>query len=603
MELNNYRDLTVSNITESGAVAPALIEVYGTSYNSTDTGAGYIKYNTFNSNTQTTYTVNGRGLTIIIFDAGSMTPVHTERFDTYGDDARRTDLANLLNQVHNGDFGEVVYAIASFDATNSNSNLLSAMETARAYHWSRKYNGSSPWNLGPYHRTPVAMIGCSSLGILKEVIHTNVSGADPAYCSMAVPEDFSTIGAEGYGPDLMEGQRMGVYSTNNSYGYGVYNAIDWNSAGWKYVNPGEWIKLTCEAKVDLARSESGGQSRLYLYETDWSSSTSDGTTSTEWVKMELFYQKPTANIASTFGFGPHRWPSSNTTGTAYFKDATIQKVGFNPNTSRTPSLTFNNLNAKEIHESPGAFNLTDPDTYWSVWNSSRNLTGRPNLGDSRLGSGFDTNSVRWFNRTLTNRNEYSIHEGKNFTGDSNRYNDVGYVNIDPNKMYVGLIWHNCIEKGDGNNYLGGHTQSGGSTTSTRRAYDTYATTNPYSMYPAHYSIEKNKWSLWSYWMLPHWFTDAEGLDFYNNYWCNWAGNYENASADNNQKTAGSRFSNGGNIRVGRFNPADERMHIRWLDYYNTNINHKTWWALPMIMEVDPLNFKDSNGFGWNIIEQ
>jgi hypothetical protein len=600
MELNNYRDLTVSNITESGAVAPALIEVYGTSYNSTDTGAGYIKYNTFNSNTQTTYTVNGRGLTIIIFDAGSMTPVHTERFDTYGNDARRTDLANLLNQVHNGDFGDVVYAIASFDATNSNSNLLSAMETARAYHWSRKYNGSSPWNLGPYHRTPVAMIGCSSLGILKEVIHTNVSGTAPAYCSIAVPEDFSTIGAEGYGPDFAEGARMNEYSITSGYGFAGYG-FDWNASDWRNVKTGEWIRMTAEVKIDLARKESGGSVAAYLYETDWTDSSNTRYYYTEWTQIERYFQK-TAEAAS-LGVSMYHMPNSNDTGTSYARNIQVQKVGFNPNTNRTPSLTFNNLNAKEIHESPGAFNLTDPDTYWSVWNSSRNLTGRPNLGDSRYGSGFDTNSVQWFNRTLTNRNEYSIHEGKNFTGDSNRYNDVGYVNIDPNKMYVGLIWHNCIEKGDGSNYLGGHTQSGGSTTSTRRAYDNYATTNPYSMYPSAGNIEKNKWSLWSYWMLPHWMTDAEGLEFYNNNWCKWAGNYENSSADNNQKTAGNRWSNGGNIRTGRFNPTDERMHIRWLDYYNTNINHKTWWALPMIMEVDPLNFKDSNGFGWNIIEQ
>jgi hypothetical protein len=104
-------------------------------------------------------------------------------------------------------------------------------------------------------------------------------------------------------------------------------------------------------------------------------------------------------------------------------------------------------------------------------------------------------------------------------------------------------------------------------------------------------------------MLPHWFTDAEGLDFYNNYWCNWAGNYENASADNNQKTAGSRWSNGGNIRVGRFNETDDQMHIRWLDYYNTAIHHKTWWALPIIMEVDPLNFGARGAIDpWSLIE-
>jgi len=598
MELNNYRDLTVLNITESGAVAPALIEVYGTSYNATDTGAGYIKYNTFGSNTQTTYSVNGRGLTIIIFDAGSMTPVHTEAFDTYGVDSRRTDLANLLNQVHNGDFGDVVYAIASFDATRSNSNLLAAMNTARAYHWSRKYKGSSPWNLGPDHRTPVAMIGCSSLGILKEVIHTNVSGTSPAYCSMAVPEDFSTIGAEGYGPDFAEGGRMNEYSITSGYGFAGYG-FDWNANDWRNVKTGEWIRMTAEVKIDLARRESGGGVAAYLYENDWSASSNGTYYYTEWTQIERYFQKTTG--APALGVSMYHMPNSNDTGISYARNIQVQKVGFNPNTSRTPSLTFNNLNAKEIHESPGAFNLTDPDTYYDVWNSSRNLTGRPNLGDSRYGSGFDTNNVQWFDRTLTNRNEYSIHEGKNFTGDSNRGSSIPWLNIDPNKMYVGLIWQYCHEKGDGYNYFGCHT-TGTDGTSTRRAYDTYSTTNPYFMYPSHSSIEKQQWTLWSGFMLPHWMTDAEGQDFYDKHWCNWAGNYENGSADNNQKTAGSRWSNSGNIQVGRFRQGDQQMYLRWLDYYNTAINHKTWWALPMIIEIDPLNFKGENGFTWNIIE-
>lgn len=600
MELNRYRDLTVSNITESGAVAPALLEVYGTSYNATDTGAGYIKYNTFGSNTQTTYTVNARGLTIIIFNASTMAPVHTESFDTYGTDARRTALASLLNQVHNGDFGDVVYAIASFDATNSNGNLLAAMNTARAYHWSRKYKGSSPWNLGPYHRTPVAMIGCSSLGILKEVIHTNVTGTAPAYCSIAVPEDFSTIGAEGYGPDFAEGARMNEYSITSGYGFAGYN-FDWNASDWRNVKTGEWIRMTAEIKIDLARKESGGGVAAYLNEVDWTASSNGTYYYTEWTQIERYFQKTAG--AATLGVSMYHMPNSNDTGTSYARNIQVQKVGFNPLQSRTPSLTFNNLNAREVHESPGPFNLTDPDTYWSVWNSSRNLTGRPNLADSRLGSGFDTNSVQWFNRTLTNRNEYSIHEGKNFgTGDSNRYNDIPWVSIDPNKMYVGLIWQWCEEKGDGNNYFGCYT-TGTDGSSTKRAYDTYSTTNPYFMYPGAGAIEKKKWTLWSGFMLPHWMSDAEGLDFYNNHWCKWAGNYENASADNNQKTAGSRWSNGGNIRVGRFNPGDTSFRLRWLDYYNTAIHHKTWWALPMIMEIDPLNFKGENGFTWNIIEQ
>ena len=121
------------------------------------------------------------------------------------------------------------------------------------------------------------------------------------------------------------------------------------------------------------------------------------------------------------------------------------------------------------------------------------------------------------------------------------------------------------------------------------AFTSGNTTNPYCMYPAASNIEKNTWTLWTYFFLPHWFTDQQGTDFYNDHWCRWAGNYENASADNLSKTAGSRGSNGGNIRVSRFKESDAQIHLRWLDYYNTNANHKTWWALPMIVEIDPMD--------------
>ena len=310
-------------------------------------------------------------------------------------------------------------------------------------------------------------------------------------------------------------------------------------------------------------------------------------------------------------FGHYHYPSSQDVGSSYVRNIQIQKCGFAPNADKDIAASADaGLDAKNIVESAGPFNLLDPDTYYAMWNSSRNLTGRPNLGDSRLGSGFDTDQVKWFDRLLTDRNQYSIHEGKNFTGDSNRYNDIPYVDIDPNKMYLGCIWHYCHEKADtgGRNYLGTHTQtSSGSRTSTKRAYDSYATTNPYSMYPTGGEIEKGTWQLWSYWFLPSWYTDAEGLEFYNSHWCKWAGNYENGRAGNinvgNAPTY-NPYSNGGNVRVARFNDNDGRLHLRWLDYYNTaTINgghHKTWWALPAVFEVDPLNFKD-NGDAFSLM--
>ncbi len=95
----------------------------------------------------------------------------------------------------------------------------------------------------------------------------------------------------------------------------------------------------------------------------------------------------------------------------------------------------------------------------------------------------------------------------------------------------------------------------------------------------------------AYWFLPHWFTDAQRNEFYNKNWSRAFGNYENASADNLTKTLGSVGSNGGNIRVSRFKEGDDQIHLRWLDFYNGTRQHKTWWALPGIYEVDPMDIQ------------
>lgn len=625
MDLDIYRNLTHSNIAELGAQHIGFLEAYGTSYNSTDTGAGYIKYT--RGNNETTITVNGRGLTIAIFDR-SLEFIESTRYDTYGDDRARSDLGKKINLILNGEFGDAYFVIASFDATNSNATLLEVMTNARAWRWS-KYGTN-----GPSHRHPVAIIGCSSLGILKEVIHSNSSGASPAYASMAIPEDFRTVGSEGYGPDLAQGIRMPEYNYSGT-GYGIYHGphLTVTDTGAFGIKDLEYVRMTGQRKVSLERKEAGGQVRSYFWTAHnsdgWISSASHGTTSIEWEEFELYFQwnidRDTRSSGNPSGlppqylrFGHYHYPNNIDPGSSHLKNIQVQRCGFRPTaTLAKPSLSVKTISSRETYESPANFSLLNPDTYYSMWGSSRNLTGRPNLGDSRAGSGpFDTNSVVFFDRTLTNRNEYSIHEGKNFgDGDSNRYNDIGYVYINPDKMYLGCIWHNCWQKEDtgGRNYFGTHTlNTAGSLVGTMRAYShSYATTNPYSMYPRGSDIEKGTWQLWSYWFLPKWFTQDEGLDFYNNYWCKWAGNYENARAGNSNignAPSYNPYVNGGNTRVAQFRDGDARIHLRWLDYYNTGTQgnggaHKTWWALPAIFEVDPMTLSTDNVYSWNIVEQ
>ena len=174
MQLDKYRNLEVSYIGESGEYSPGFIKVYGTSYNCTDTGVGYVQFKPFGTKTLTQSNTQGRGITLYIFSP-ELNLDEVIRYDTYGTDSHRIDLANKLNDIHNGALGNVVYAMASFDAIGTNNALRDAMITARAYHFFQMPGLTN----GPTHRHPYVAIGTSDLGIIKESLHSNTSGADP----------------------------------------------------------------------------------------------------------------------------------------------------------------------------------------------------------------------------------------------------------------------------------------------------------------------------------------------------------------------------------------------------------------------------------------
>tara|TARA_B100000497_G_C7694921_1_gene424037 strand:- start:237 stop:2093 length:1857 start_codon:yes stop_codon:yes gene_type:complete len=601
MDLTTLRELKHNEFSEPQGDLVANIQVKGTSYNANDTGVGYIRWIN-REGKQQGENVGGRGISLAILDHGTMDLVTSiRRYDVYGSELERDNLAKKLMDIQSGELGNVIYCMSSFDAIGTNSSLAEAMNLVRANHWFKLPGLPN----GPTHRHPYAAIGTSRLGIIKEALHSNASGADAAYVTFSVSDDWDMLGAEGYGPEITNGESI-VEINYASTGYGFhhkYFTID--EKGRNSLYDGEYVRMTGQQKVSLDRLNAGGKVTSYF----WSASDTDGwirssavsNYSVEWETFELFYRwdraadtasgSNTGNAAAKYlRTGHYHMPSSIDTGVSSIRNIQIQRCGFKPHTKKPVCLQNNVMSARHISEHIG-FKLGDATSYYNLWASDRNLTNQPNLGDSRKGSGFDSQDVRWFDRTLTARNEYSIHEGKNLTSDSNMYNDVGYVNIDSNKMYVGLIWMNCKEKTDGHNYFGTHTRSNGSTVPTYAYSGTGNTTNPYSQYPYHTNIEKDKWSLMSYWFLPHWFTDTQGNEFYSKNWCRAFGNYENGSADNLTKTLGSVGNNGGNIRVSRFKESDDQIHLRWLDFYNKTAQHKTWWALPGIYEVDPMDIQ------------
>ena len=175
-----------NHLSETVGQAFGHIEIKGTSYNATDTGAGYIKYVEGDGNSVTTITCSNRGLKLVIWDK-EMNHESTTQYDVYGSDTARNNLASAINSLmtNTGSYANRYFALASFDAIGTNSTLAGAMEGAGAWEWFNQGNTTN----GPTHRHPYAAIGFSGLGIIKEQMHTNTSGADPAYLQYAVPKE------------------------------------------------------------------------------------------------------------------------------------------------------------------------------------------------------------------------------------------------------------------------------------------------------------------------------------------------------------------------------------------------------------------------------
>jgi hypothetical protein len=177
------------------------------------------------------------------------------------------------------------------------------------------------------------------------------------------------------------------------------------------------------------------------------------------------------------------------------------------------------------------------------------------------------------------------------------YSASGFVPVDHTKMYYGSVWMYNFNKTGGNNYVGTHTlNSGGSYINTRDQGGTYnAGTNPYFIYPGAGSIAKNKWNLVDCWFLPSTFTQAEATDFYNKYWQKTHSKYNNPGTIDPS-------ANSGNCPLVWMDSSVSQVLLRFLDYYNgTNVS-KTWWALPMIVEVTPMTISNYEMSSWHLKE-
>lgn len=547
----------------------------------------YVKGTGLNNNAAPVITVNGvsnlsgygRGLTVVVWDT-SMTVLSTTVYDIYALDSEQTRLANDLNALS----GDKIFAMVSYDAINTNSNLNAAMTAKKSTLWNTKYPMLQALTGGV--RYPYACIGTTRLGIISEQIWKDGASDPQAIATMSF-ENWDSIGNNGYGPVISKVSEV----SGNSYPF-------FNAEVKTALNPaaGEYIKFSCEVRCDKTASDAGIYPNPYIWHSTassgWAGSVNSGSRTLEYQKIELLYATP-ADATAIYCSIYHM--TSGGAGTSFARNIQIQKVGFSPEpTTARSKMGPSVLTSRTLIESPQKFDPRQPDTYWNLWSSNKNLLSGQIYSDQLAGSGTSSETVRWFNRDLTTTSQKFIHwKTSTDTSGSDMYSESGFVNVDHTKMYYGSVWMYTTLKTAGRNYIGTHTRnSAGTYINTRDYAGTYnASTNPYFAFPAPTNIQQGRWKLIDCWFLPSTFTQAEATDFYNKYYQRTHRAYNNIDPSQEH-----------NCGIVWMDSDVSSVHLRFLDYYNSTNISKTWWALPMIVEVTPMTISNYEMSSWHFKE-
>jgi hypothetical protein len=563
-----YNENEVSFISESGQ---ARWNVYckGTGLNRN--AAPEITVN--GTNNLSTY---GRGLTLVVWDT-NMAVQSTTVYDIYAYDSEQTRLANDLNALS----GNKIFAMVSYDAINTNSNLNTAMTTKKSQLWNTKYADLRSQTGGV--RYPYACIGTTRLGILKEQIWKD--GASDPYAEFTMSfEDWDTIGNVGYGP---------IYSSVEEIsgrGYPFFQTP--NLLSYFSLQTNEVLRFSADVRTDNVGYNEGGYVVLWINDGAWTWGTNVSTVSNEYqrAQCEIAYN---GSAGSLYCAVYYYNPNSGANGVGYAKNIQIQKVGFStsPSTARSkmgPTV----ITSRKTLESPQKIDPGVADTYYNLWQSDRNLLRNVTTYSNQLtGAGTANETVRWFTYNLTSQNEKFIHwKTSTDASGENMYQSTGLVNIDHTKMYYGAVWYYTFFKTSGSNYIGTHTYDvNGNGTNTRSQGGGYNSTNPYFTYPGAGDIRKNRWNLVDCWFLPSTWSSAETSTFHSRYYQKTFRTYNNPT-------------NYGNCELVWLTSSDAKVLLRFLDYYNGNYTTKTWWALPLLVEVSPMTISNYEFSSWHLKE-
>ena len=474
----------------------------------------------------------------------------------------------------------------------------------------------------------------NNIGQLSEALQGVGSGAANATTQLVIEHDKNTMGHAGYGEDLSSGTGAGEFSyTGLTSSTIASKTVPWDSAGKDRVLKDEKLRITVFNKVDGGAAHWGGFMKINLLD--------GGTTytyvmeSVDVFKKYEFLHTRQSNVGSgsleidvfaTAGSGAGAGaPYDNVHG----RNLEVYKAGFNPDQERDVAVHKWHINALNVTEGPVDFDIAKGEVFKVFHDGERNLANTnytyplnmPNSGNTQWQNHFYNggsigasglgayNEIRFGEYRVNSTSQTTgvcITEVRESTTNQSFEQSLGWepgsgIKVDSNKLYVAGCWLRVRDfttlgsaqapgrislVTSANDILKGYngTQYAAGTTITGPSISDY----PFEPYDG----EHGQWRLFTIFYLPHWMDATQVTEWHDNYFGQWAGEYEFGSGFNPARQIVDiqhGITQGVDARIAQMTEAVNRVNpaIRTEVYQDQSIWHEA--LFPFLTEIDPMN--------------
>ena len=537
-----------------------------------------------------------------------------------------TEGAEVLDGWYRGE-QECVIVIVNVGSIHASADWIAQFTKFRSWRMTKNVAG-----VNKNYSYAGVITNVNNIGQLSEALQGIGGAAANANVQLVIEHNKNTIGHAGYGEDLSSGTGAGAFSyTGLTSDTIASKTIQWDTPGKDKVLKGEKLRVTVFNKVDGGAAHWGGYMSVKLFD-GGTQYTYDMNSVDVFKKYEFLHTRQSnsgaleievfASAGSGAGAGA---PYDNVHG----RNLEVYKAGFNPDQERDVAVHKWHINALNVTEGPVDFDIAKGEVFETFWESERNLADQtytyplnmPNSGNTQWLNRFYNNGsinstglgahneIRFAETEVTQTQATTgvcITEVRQSTSNQSFDQPLGWapgrsISVDSNKLYVAGCWLRVRDfttlgsaqapgrislVTSANNILRGYN-------GTQYAAGTKITGPSISDYPFEpYDGEHGQWRLFTIFYLPHWMDTEQVTDWHNNYFGQWAGEYEFGGGFNPGRQIVDiqrGITQGVDARLAQMTEGVTEVNpeIRTEVYGNQDIWHEM--LFPFLTEIDPMN--------------